>query len=429
MKDGGYELLEFILGMLNSSSLLVFGIFVSAAILSIPFTKKNILILSLLCLGINVVQLLFYFDGGLRSAQRVYPFHTHLPNLLFFVFYYKKNVLHSIYAITSAYLCCQLSKWLGILTYALSGELYVEYGFRTIATLLLGLIIIRYFAETLSVILTKSRKTIVIFSILPVSYYLFDYTATVYTDLLYSGSLVILEFMPFVLCVAYLIFSLVYFKEYEEKIEAEHHTHLMHMKRDQFEKEIESMKRSEYAVALLRHDMRHFLTSISSFIDQEEPEKAKEYIKEVMALSDKTARMKFCENEIVNMILSSYESKIREESIQFKHTIELPEKLPFSDVDFTSILSNGLENAIHAVSALPLEERQISLSLKMKDEKLLLSIRNPYINPVELEDGMPSTAVEGHGLGTRSIRHVTEKLRGNCQFLAKDGEFVLRVVL
>lgn len=111
----------------------------------------------------------------------------------------------------------------------------MEYGFRTIATLLLGLIIIRYFAETLSVILTKSRKTIVIFSILPVSYYLFDYTATVYTDLLYSGSLVILEFMPFVLCLAYLIFSLVYFKEYEEKIEAEHHTHLMHMKRDQFE--------------------------------------------------------------------------------------------------------------------------------------------------------------------------------------------------
>lgn len=148
-----------------------------------------------------------------------------------------------------------------------------------------------------------------------------------------------------------------------------------------------------------------------------------------MALSDKTARKKFCENEIVNLILSSYESKISEEVIHFNHTIELPEKLLFSDVDFTSILSNGLENAIHAVAALPLEERQISLSLKMKEEKLLLSIKNPYINPLKLEDGMPNTAVKGHGLGTRSIRHVTEKLRGNCQFLAKDGEFILRVIL
>lgn len=415
--------------MLNSSTLLVFGVFITAAILSIPFTRKNILIFFLLCLGINIVQLAFYFEGGLRSAQRVYPFITHLPVLLLTVFYYKKQVLHSVYAITSAYLCCQLSKWIGVLIYAVTGKIYMEYGFRTIATLLLGIVLIRYFAETLGVILTKSRKTILIFNILPVSYYLFDYTATVYTDLLYSGSVVILEFMPFVLCVAYLIFSLVYFREYEEKMEAEHHTRLMNMKRDQFEKELESIKRSEYAVALLRHDMRHFLTSISSFIDQEEPGKAKEYIKEVMALSDKTARKKFCENEIVNLILSSYESKIREEGIQFKHIIELPEKLPFSDVDFTSILSNGLENAIHALSALPQKERQISLSLKIKEEKLLLSIKNPYGRPVELTNGMPKAMEEGHGLGTRSIRYVTEKLRGNCQFLAKDGEFVLRVVL
>ena len=422
-------MLEFILGMLNSSSLLIFGVFVSAAILSIPFTKKNILMLSFLCLGINAVQLVFYFEGGLRGAQRVYPFITHLPNLLLYALYYKKNVLHSVYAITSAYLCCQLSKWLTILLYAATGELYVEYGFRTVFTLFLGYVIIRYFAETLGVILTKSRKTILIFSILPVSYYLFDYTATVYTDLLYSGSVVILEFMPFVLCVAYLIFSLVYFKEYEEKMEAEHHTHLMNMKRDQFEKEIESMKRSEYAVAILRHDMRHFLTSISAFIDDDEPQKAKEYIKEVMNLSDHTARMKFCENEIVNMILSSYESKIKAQGIRFSHSINIPEKLPVSDVDFTSILSNGLENAIHAVSQLPLEKRQISLSLKMKEDKLLLSIKNPYLTPVILEDGLPKAMEEGHGLGTRSIRHVAEKLSGNCQFLAKDGEFVLRVVL
>jgi C4-dicarboxylate-specific signal transduction histidine kinase len=175
--------------------------------------------------------------------------------------------------------------------------------------------------------------------------------------------------------------------------------------------------------------MRHFLTSISSFIDQSEPEKAKEYIKDVMDLSDKTARKKLCENEIVNMILSSYESKIKEQGIQFSHTIELPEKLPFSDVDFTSILSNGLENAIHAVSSLPLEKRQISLKLKMKEEKLLLSIRNPCGSPVELINGLPKAMEEGHGLGTRSIRYVTEKLRGNCQFLTKDGEFILRVVL
>lgn len=422
-------MLEFIFGMFNNSSLLLFGIFVTAAILQIPFSKKNIFVLICMGIGINLIQFLFYFSIGLLGAQKAYPFNTHLPLLLLFVLYYKKSVLHSLYAITSAYLCCQLSKWLGLLTYATTGELYIEYAFRTLFTIILGYILIHYFAETLGVILTKSDRTVLIFGILPMTYYFFDYFSTVYTDLLYSGSMVIFEFLPFVLCVAYLIFSLAYFREYEEKMEAEHHNHLMNLKREQFEKEIESMKRSEYAVTLLRHDMRHFLTSISAFITDNEPQKAKEYIHEILAISDNTTRTKFCENEIVNLILSSYESKIREKNIQFTYNIQIPKKLPVSDVDFTSILSNGLENAIHAVLKLPPEKRQISLNLKMKDEKLLLSIKNPYASPVVLENGMPKAVEEGHGLGTRSIRHVAEKLNGNCQFLANNGEFILRVVL
>ncbi len=422
-------MLQFLLGMLNNSTLLLFGIFVSAAILSIPFHKKNTIILLIFYIGGNALQFAFYSSIGLKGVQCVYPVITHLPAVLLFCLYYKRGVLSSLFAVMSAYLFCQLSKWLSMLTLLFTDQLWVEYGIRAVITVFLGFLIIRYFAPSLSVILTKPLKTVLIFSILPAAYYLFDYIATVYTNLLYSGSEIVFEFLPFVLCVAYLIFSVVYFREYEEKCEAERHNQLMEMKRAQSEKEIVAIKRSEYAVALLRHDMRHFLNNIFSYIEHGDTGKAKSYIREIIASADKTATQKYCENEIVNMILSSYENEISEKGIRFHYSIQIPAKLPVSDVDFTSILSNGLENAIHAVLGLDPDKRSIALDLRINDDKLLLSIKNPYVHKVELLDGIPQAQGTGHGLGTQSIKYVTEKLNGNCQFIAKNGQFALRVVL
>jgi signal transduction histidine kinase len=421
--------LEFLLGMVNNTTLLLFGVFVSAAILSIPFNKKNIVILLAFCVGINLLQFAFYKRIGLEGTQWYYPIITHIPSVLLFWLYYKRKLLSGLFAVMSAYLCCQLSKWLSLLVLELNGKLWVAYGIRAIITVFLGFLIIRYFASSSAVILTKPFKTVLIFSILPAAYYLFDYIATVYTDLLYSGSELILEFLPFVLCIAYLFFSVIYFREYEEKCEAEQHNRLMEMKRAQSEKGIETLKRSEYAISLLRHDMRHFMNNIISYIEQGDTDKAKSYIHEIIESVDKTAMQKYCENEIVNMILSYYENEIKEKEISFNYSIRIPAKLTISDVDFTSILSNGLENAIHAVSSLDPDKRNITLNLWMNDNKLLLSIKNPYAHRVEMVDGIPQAKEDGHGLGTRSIKYISEKLNGNCQFVAKDGQFALRVVL
>ena len=422
-------MLQFLLGMVNNSTLLLFGVFVSAAFLSIPFHKKNTVILLSFCIGVNALQLFCYWTIGLKGAQWFYPVITHLPSVLLYSLYYKRKVMSSVFAILSAYLCCQLSTWLSVLALVFTGEKWVEYGTRTVITVLLGFLILRYFAQYIAVILAKPFKTVLIFSILPAAYYLFDYIATVYTDLLYSGSEAVFEFLPFVLCVAYLIFSIVYFKEYEEKCEAERHNQLMEMNRAHSEKEIQAIKRSEYAIALLRHDMRYFLNSITSYIEHGETDKAKSYILEIIASADQTATRKYCENEIVNMILSSYENEIQDNKIRFQHSIQIPAKLPVSDVDFTSILSNGLENAIHAVCELDPDNRSIALDLRMNDNRLLLSIKNPYAHKVEMIDGIPQAKRDGHGLGTHSIKYVTEKLNGNCQFVAQSGQFALRVVL
>ena len=96
---------------------------------------------------------------------------------------------------------------------------------------------------------------------------------------------------------------------------------------------------------------------------------------------------------------------------------------------FCSILQNALENAFNAQLLLPPEKRQVRLLLKTMGNKLLLAVKNPFDQMPVFSDGLPVSNKPDHGYGTQSIRYMTERLGGNCQFTVQDGLFVLRVIL
>ena len=65
----------------------------------------------------------------------------------------------------------------------------------------------------------------------------------------------------------------------------------------------------------------------------------------------------------------------------------------------------------------------------MNEDKLLISLKNTYDEVPEIIDGMPVHSKEGHGFGTKSIRYISEKMNGNCQFMVKEEWFILRIVI
>ena len=418
-----------VLELLHHAVTLLFGVYMSAAFLGIRMSRKNIAILCEFSAAVGAVSTLVFVSFGADFTTQVYPLIIHLPLILFLTFFYKYTPLCSTLSVLTAYLCCQISKWVGLAVLSITDAEWVYYSVRIVTTIVVFAVLIRYVSNATAQLIQKSREALLIFAILPFTYYFFDYATGVYTELIYSGEKVVSEFLGFALSIAYLLFLLVYFKQYEEKRETEQRSHILEMQREQYKREIEAQKRSANALSLLRHDMRHFCVAISTYIDSGEYDKAKEYISGIISYVDRTATHKFCKNEIVNMILSSYENVMEENRIDFKTSICIPERLPVSDVDLTSILSNALENAIHAVLPLEVEKRHITLHLRMDDGKLLISLKNTFAEKPVLTDGIPHSSKEGHGYGTQSIRYVTEKLKGNCQFSVKDDWFILRIVL
>lgn len=421
--------MELVLSLIDFELLLLFGIFVSLLFVGVERSKKNLIGIVALCLVTSLAQLAGYLTLGTSKTMLFYPLLVHLPTLLMLVFYLKNSWLVSLFSLSSAYLCCQISKWLSLLVEALTDSRILYYISHILFTVLLVFFIIKFVVTPMRAVLQKTRMAILIFSIIPSAYYLFDYATTIYSDLLYRGNFVVFEFLPFGLAIAFLLFSVLYLQEYEERCESEQRKHIMEIQAEQSLKYIEGQRRAEYEVRLLRHDMRHHLRSLYRYIDSGETEKAKSYINEFISISDNTVVHRFCKNQLVNMVLSSYSEQVKDSGIRLNIKTGIPETLPCPELDFSCILSNGLENAINAVSSLPANKNYVDVNISLLNGKLLLSITNPYDERPVISDGLPISAKPGHGFGTQSIRHLTERMGGKCLFSANDGVFSLMVII
>jgi hypothetical protein len=154
-----------------------------------------------------------------------------------------------------------------------------------------------------------------------------------------------------------------------------------------------------------------------------------EYLNEVSQTYDDTVIKTYCKNEMVNSVLSIYNSRFEERRIHWEVQVSIGEKLPCSEMMFCAILSNVLENAMHAVQELPQEKRLIQLALSEKSGHLLLMAKNTVQNAPVFIDGVPVTERSGHGLGARSIVYYVEKLNGQYQFFMENGDFVVMIII
>lgn len=408
---------------------LLFGFYMSAFFLGVKQNRKNIITLYLaaLCEGFLYV-VGFGLMGKVISDQ--YVIIIHLPLILFLVLYYKYPVVSSCISVFSAYLCCQLSNWIGLLIWMFTGEEWCYYVSRILITVVTFFLLCRYVCRTTESIFARDTRELYIIGFLPTVYYFFDYFFAKLSGLLYSGNKVLVEFMGFVFCISYLVFLIVYFREYEKRQEMKRYNDLMEMQFLSIQKEINQVKRSKQKLSILRHDMRHHLNIILIQLQNNNVEKAIDYIEEIGDSSDDTAIMTYCKNEMINSVISIYQTWFDEKEITLKCDIAVGEGgLPCPDMAIGTILSNALENSMHALEETDMEEKWINLSVFERKNHLLLEIENPIEKMPVFVDGIPTSGQKGHGIGVKSIVYYVEQLKGQCHFSTTDHSFVLRIII
>ena len=409
-------------------TLLAFGVLLTFSFSGIRFTKKNIFSSAAVFLFCGILQLVFFIFLNEAVVWKLYPLIIHFPIAFVLLLFYKKRVATVLSSLCLAYLCCQPAKWFGIFFEELTKSVAVSYSARILVLLAVALSCIFIFSSYISEIFNKDSRSVRIFGTVPIVYYGFDYAMSIYTDLWKTSHPLAAEFLPFFICMFFMIFCVVYYKEHEKKADAQRNEQIMKITAEQQTKEIEAVKRSNTETRLLRHDMRLVLSSIALSIEQNDRENALNIISGFISRVEASALHRYCENDTVNYIITSYEIKCKDLETRLDATVEIGE-LQVDEAMFASIISNALDNALNAQAELEPHMRRIKIMLKESEGKLLLSVKNPFKGKVTFADGLPVSGKKGHGLGTQSIRYMAEKMGGKCQFTIQDDLFVLRVVL
>jgi len=418
-----------VLSTINYALVLLYGTFLTVGFAGGCDSDKERRDVALFCVIILAVQTLCFFLFGFETTRQLYPLLTHIPLFLLLVARLKRRWGIALVSVLTAYFCCQLPRWIGTLTlYIFGTSLAYEVGYvLSLAPLLY--VLRRYFVRAAYQAMTFSRRSLLLFGGLPLFYYAFDYATTVYTDALYTGVRMVIEFLPAAMALFYVVFVAAYHQEIQRRLQLETDNAILTAQSERAKNEISALQQVQQQTSVYRHDMRHHLSFLGSYLEVGEIDKAREYIRQAQTDIDSIVPVRYCENNAVNLILSSFAAKARQQDVAFSAEVNIPADLHLSDTELCAMLSNGLDNAISAAAQAEDAQRTVRINCQPHKDKLLLYISNPYCGTVRMRDGLPQSSRPQHGYGAKSIRMIAEKHNGYCAFETGEGLFTLKVVL
>ena len=413
------------ISLLNDIAVSLFGSVLSASFCGALDSRRNRVVFWCCMVVIPLASGWIYATWDGDFLRMIYPLIIHLP-LILLMSALTKRPWWSAVSVLTAYLCCQLRRWLALVcVWVFSGGDRMQYAVELIVTLPLLLLLLR----TAPAVRSVSRYSVTVqcqFGCTPALYYAFDYLTRVYTNLLADGDPAVVEFMPFVCCVAYLMFLARLSKEQEARAHLEQLQNSLNLQVGQAVREIEALRESQQKTRAYRHDLRHHLQYLSGCLENGQYEQAQRYIHEINAEIEAARVVTYCENEAANLIFSAFAARAEAQGVKFSLQAVLPHILPISESDLCVLLSNALENALHACKG---ADDSIEVQTYERNEKFFLQVVNDCREAVRFEDGIPVTDRPGHGIGVSSICAIVERYGGLYSFSVKEGKFVLRVSL
>lgn len=271
---------------------------------------------------------------------------------------------------------------------------------------------------TFFVILTSIWETIIMFV-----FSKYEYIQTFHGQLIYKAML-----LTGYGCLLGLIAVALYTKEQSQKDQK-----LLNM-----EKYINEMQKNYYLSMLeretdtrrYRHDINNHLMCLRALVDGNIV--AQNYIdnlqEKLYIIKNKSYETGF---ELMNILLGNHLSEI-EKSVSISLVGKIMAKPDISDVDFCTIFSNLLSNAVEEVKRTPCINPYIKIEIRTGKVYLMITIRNS--STVLIDDCEQNTMTKkqdkrNHGIGLRNVREAVCRNNGSFSLESNGEEVSAKVIL
>jgi signal transduction histidine kinase len=387
--------------------------------------------LTLLNIVLWGVSLAIYFYKGIAFLDSVFPLVVSVPAFLSFLFISRNKGFKLVFSFLTVCNFGMLKSYIGILAFQVSGQLFIRIVFESISFLFILLILILGFRKQYFIILETLEEGWIYLCSVPFLLTILIYQLLyMYNSSLHTPKGIGIIFIVFTLMISFYIVSYVIFKNISHFFHLKQSRELLQLQVDAQKNTYSVMLEKINTVQIYRHDMKHHLNVLHSLISDSNTTEAKKYLSKLDQNINGTIVAKFCNNYVLNIILSTYINKAKQDQIIVDSHIEIPETILIDEIELGLIFTNALDNAIYACTKINNPaDRIIKIKCLRKQDQLFIQISNPFSGNIVFENGIPVSNHENHGFGTRSIVSIIEKYNGTYSFSSKNCIFQLAAII
>lgn len=192
-----------------------------------------------------------------------------------------------------------------------------------------------------------------------------------------------------------------------------------------YEKKIEADSKNINDTRKIKHDMKNHMYAIKNMAKNNMSKDIITYTNDILGKIEGEKVYINTGNYLIDGILNVKFEEMKNQGIDFKYNVKIPEGIKLPEFEVITILGNLLDNAIEGVKLIK-DNRYIEVFISYKDSNLLIKIVNTFDGLV-IKDNKGFISRKGekayHGIGLENVREQVEKSNGymnidtgNCMF-------------
>ena len=175
-----------------------------------------------------------------------------------------------------------------------------------------------------------------------------------------------------------------------------------------------------------RHDLRHHLSVIASFVVGDDKAGLEKYLNEYMVNLPVDTISPLCQNYTVDVVARHYLAMAQQAGAELDIKIQLPQEAGIPDSVLCIVFGNILENAVKSCARQTAEHKFIRVRCETTNDHIVLVVDN---SGDEIPVKSKTDRYKDEGVGLCSVRSVAKQYGGTLNFKRKDGVYHTSVMM
>lgn len=182
-----------------------------------------------------------------------------------------------------------------------------------------------------------------------------------------------------------------------------------------------------------QHDWNNHLSVLLFLTREKEYDELEKYVEKLsIKLNDLKKNMSIIKTKyvVLDAVINSKIVLAKNLDIDIEVKINLPKKIPVTDLEFCILLGNLLDNSIEA-NSLEFKKKWIKLEIGTFKDNLFLNIENSIHSPIVMENGkyVTSKKESNHGVGLIQIDNIVDKYNGHIVRKVENKIFITKILI